>query len=65
MNTDIKEVYVITDRDPQSEPIWTRVGIAFVNRDQSLNVVLDAIPVNGRLHIRDKKIFPKKQGVKE
>jgi hypothetical protein len=30
-----------------------RVGAAFVNRDGSLNVRLDAMPVNGELQIRD------------
>ena len=32
---------------------WLRIGIAFVNRDGSMNVRLDAIPTNGMLHIRD------------
>jgi hypothetical protein len=30
-----------------------RIGAAFVNRDGSLHVRLDAMPVNGKLHIRD------------
>jgi len=29
------------------------VGAAFVNRDGSLSVRLDAMPVNGKLQIRD------------
>lgn len=33
--------------------IFNRVGIAFVNSDGSLNVKLEAIPINGELHIRD------------
>ncbi|MBI4167605.1 MAG: hypothetical protein HY515_01470 [Candidatus Aenigmarchaeota archaeon] len=32
---------------------WVRIGTAFICRDQSLNVVLDALPVNGRIHIRE------------
>lgn len=47
-----KEVYHIVEREGQ-DPIWTRVGIAFVNRDDSLNLLLDMIPINGRLHVRD------------
>jgi hypothetical protein len=31
---------------------WVRVGVAFENRDGSLNVLLDAVPLSGRLHIR-------------
>lgn len=32
---------------------WLRVGIAFQNRDGSINIRLDALPVNGELQIRD------------
>ena len=32
---------------------WLRIGVAFINRDGSLNVRLDAMPTNGMLHIRD------------
>ncbi len=32
---------------------WMRVGAAFVNRDGSTNVYLDAYPTNGKLQIRD------------
>lgn len=38
------------------DPIWTKVGVAFVNRDGSLNLFLDLIPINGRLHVREKQI---------
>ena len=34
---------------------WNRVGVAFVNKDGSYSVVLDAVPINGKLHIRDFK----------
>ncbi len=47
-----KEVFHILEREGY-DPIWTRVGIAFVNRDDSLNLFLDLMPVNGRLHVRD------------
>jgi hypothetical protein len=47
----LKMVYTITERGERS--FWTRIGIASVNRDGSLNVRLDAIPVNGTLHVRD------------
>ena len=32
---------------------WIRVGTAFVNRDQSINVFLDVLPQNGRLQVRE------------
>ena len=60
----LKDVFTIAER-PQSSPEakdrWTKIGIGFVNRDHSINVVLDAIPLNGRLQIRDRMAFPKKQ----
>ena len=42
------------------DKFWTRIGAAFVNRDGSLNVVLNTIPLDGKLHIRDPK--PPKSG---
>ena len=46
-----KEVLTVVERDGKS--YWTKVGAAFENRDGSWSVVLDAIPVNGRLQIRE------------
>ncbi|QQR81822.1 MAG: hypothetical protein IPJ69_06980 [Deltaproteobacteria bacterium] len=54
----LKDVFAISDREVAGEPgknRWTRVGVGFVNRDSSINIVLDAIPVNGRLQIRDRQ----------
>jgi hypothetical protein len=36
------------------KPMWIKVGACFANRDGSFNVLLDALPVNGRLHIRER-----------
>jgi hypothetical protein len=46
-------VYTIVERGSERKPVWLRIGTAFVNRDQSINVKLDAHPTNGALHIRD------------
>ncbi len=32
---------------------WLECGVAFTNRDGSLNVLLNALPVNGRLQLRE------------
>ena len=48
-----KAVYTIVERPGAEKKYWVRIGSAFVNRDQSLNVRLDAMPVNGTIHIRD------------
>ncbi len=33
--------------------IWIKAGIAFVNRDGSMNVYLDVLPLDGKLHVRE------------
>ena len=50
---EFKHVYTIVEREGQEKNRWVRVGVAFVNRDQSLNIRLNALPVNGLLHVRD------------
>jgi hypothetical protein len=52
-----KAVYTIVETPGRNgnpdRKLWLRLGMAFVNRDGSLNVKLDAVPTNGTLHIRD------------
>ncbi len=50
-----KEVYHIKDLGDGTKSLWTRIGSAFVNKDGSMNVFLDTLPIDGRLHIRDAK----------
>jgi hypothetical protein len=52
-------VYTIVEKEGQEKSFWVRIGTCFQNRDGSFNVYLDALPVNGRLHIREAK---KKEG---
>ena len=47
-----KVVYTIIETG-EGKSVWRLVGAAFVNRDESLTVLLDALPTNGRLHIRE------------
>lgn len=48
-------VYTITKNPnkPDEKGYWTRVGVAFQNRDGSFNLRLNALPVNGELHMRE------------
>lgn len=46
-----KAVFAITERGEKS--YWTRIGVAYVNRDGSITCKLDALPVSGTLQIRD------------
>lgn len=56
VNTQLKDVFLIPERENQEKSPWIRIGVAFVNKDDSLNVVLDAIPYSGRLHIRNRQL---------
>ena len=52
-----KDAFQISEgKDGKSH--WTRIGMAFVNKDGSLNVYLDALPLDGKLQIRDRKKSP-------
>ncbi|MFA4973007.1 MAG: hypothetical protein WC683_10355 [bacterium] len=44
-------VYALVERE-EKKTIWLRVGTAFVNKDDSINVYLDAVPLGGKLQIR-------------
>jgi hypothetical protein len=46
-----KVAYVITERNEQK--YWNRIGVAFTNKDGSINVKLDALPTSGTLQLRD------------
>jgi hypothetical protein len=46
-----KVAYVITERNDQK--YWNRIGVAFTNKDGSINVKLDALPTSGTLQLRD------------
>ncbi len=37
----------------EKKTYWIRVGTAFWNRDQSINLYLDVLPRNGRLQVRE------------
>jgi hypothetical protein len=56
---DMKAVYTVVDRG-QGRSFWIRVGVGFTNRDGSLNLRLDAIPVNGTLQVREWEPHEKK-----
>ena len=61
MNHKIKAVFTIIEDEKLQRGLFRRIGTAFVNRDDSLNVFLDAYPINGKLHIRDVEKRDKQQ----
>ncbi len=51
-NKTMKVVWTVVDRG-QGKSFWTRVGVGFVNRDGSLTLRLDAVPLGGTLQVRE------------
>ncbi|MFO0663630.1 MAG: hypothetical protein U0174_06740 [Polyangiaceae bacterium] len=51
----MKIVYTVVEREAGKEKksFWVRIGVGYVNSDGSLNLKLDAMPVNGSLQVRD------------
>ena len=47
-----RAVYAVVPKQ-EGKDVWLRVGSAFENRDGSTTVLLDAVPIGGRLQIRD------------
>jgi len=46
--------YTITKNEKQGgKDFWTRIGVCFVNRDGSMNLKLNALPLGGEIHIRE------------
>ena len=41
------------DREGRATSVWVKAGSAWVNRDGSLNVYLDVLPLDGKLHVRE------------
>lgn len=46
------QVFSIKD-DGKGKSVWVKAGSAWKNRDGSINVYLDFLPLDGKLHIRE------------
>ena len=55
MATTKKQVLCVTEREVNGEKktFWTRIGVAFENKDGSMTLLLDALPLSGKLQVRD------------
>ena len=47
-----RAVYSIIEKSGR-EPFWLRIGWCHTNRDGSFNIHLDAVPLTGKLQVRD------------
>lgn len=50
-----RDVFAVTERTtPEgNKSFWTKVGSAFDNKDGSVTIKLEALPLSGTLQIRD------------
>lgn len=53
MSTTPKRMAVFSLRTLEGKTVWTRAGSAWTNSDGSINVFLDVLPIDGKLHIRE------------
>ena len=49
------DVYTIQEDKNKEKSFWTKVGSAFPNKDGSTNIYLNALPVNGKLQLRERR----------
>ena len=49
-------VYTVDDRGEGKDPFWLKIGAAFEHKDdKGFNIVLQALPIDGRLVLREPK----------
>lgn len=56
----MKEVFALTERTKNGETktFWTKIGVAYDNKDGSITCKLDALPVSGQCQIREARPKP-------
>ena len=58
MKKEYQQLWMVEDNknpNAKNKSFWTKVGVAFRNKDDSWSLELQAIPVNGRLQMRPPK----------
>jgi hypothetical protein len=45
--------YHITARPGLKGRVWSRIGTAWLNKDGSISLLLEAIPIDGRVNLRE------------
>ena len=47
------KAFQIRDRGEDKKASWTEVGVGFTNKDGSINLILNAIPIDGKVQLRE------------
>ncbi len=59
----MRTIYTIVKYgEGEKQTRWSRVGVGFVNRDGSITLKLDALPVNGELQVREYQRREREEG---
>jgi hypothetical protein len=53
LSTTSQRYAVFSIRESNGKSVWVRAGSAWRNKDGSMNVYLDVLPIDGKLHIRE------------
>jgi hypothetical protein len=54
------QVWAIPESRDGEKAFWFKIGVAFTNRDGSINLILDALPLGtNRLQIREQREEPR------
>jgi hypothetical protein len=51
-------IYSVRSRGDEKKSSWTEIGVAFTNRDGSLNLIFNALPIDGRCCLRVNEVRP-------
>lgn len=49
---DVMSIREYTDASGQNKTNWTKIGVAFTNKNGSINVQLDALPLDGKCQLQ-------------
>lgn len=49
---DVMSIREYTDRTNQTKTQWTKIGVAFTNKNGSINVQLDCLPLDGKVQLQ-------------
>ena len=52
MNAPTRTCYTIRYRGDNKKPFWRAIGSAWINKDGSFNLKLDALPLDGQITAR-------------
>ena len=55
MTTPTHTCFTIRNRGEGRKVFWANIGSAWVNKDGSLNLTLDSLPIDGKIVVRVRK----------